>query len=88
MTYICIKCRKTWMRGEGSHEPSGGLCIDCATDYIRMRQRKNGFHDCFRRATAICATMNCTYWSCCNKDLMVGKRIGEPEYKVVAGLVA
>ncbi len=76
------------MLGEGSHEPSGGLCIDCATDYIRMKQRQRGFHDCFRRSTEICATVNCSYWSSCNKDLMAAKGIGEAEYKIAARLVA
>ena len=88
MTYICIKCRRMWIRGEGSNEPSGGLCIDCATDYIRMRQKKLGFHDCFRRATEICAMVNCSYWACCNKEIMGAKNIGEAEYKVLARLVA
>lgn len=76
------------MLGEGSHEPSGGLCIDCATEYIRMKQRQRGFHDCFRRSTEICAAVKCSYWSCCNKDLMAAKGIGEAEYKIAARRVA
>ena len=88
MTYVCIKCRRIWIHGECSDEPSGGLCIDCATDYIRMKQRQRGLQDCFRRSTEICATVHCSYWSCCNKDLMATKRNSEAGYRAVEQLVA
>jgi hypothetical protein len=88
MTYVCIKCRKIWIRGECSDEHSGGLCIDCATDYIRMKQKQKGFHDCFRRSTEICAKLNCNYWSCCNKDLLVIERAGDASDRTVDRLVA
>ena len=88
MTYVCIKCRKIWIRGECSSEPSGGLCIDCATDYIRMKQKQKGLHDCFRRSTEICAKDNCSYWSCCNKDLLLINRNSDPKERTIDRLVA
>jgi len=88
MTYVCIKCGRIWIRGESSGEPSGGLCVDCATDYIRMKQMQRGFHDCFRRSTEICATVNCSYWSCCNKDLLVIERTRDASDRTIDRLVA
>jgi hypothetical protein len=88
MTYVCIKCRKIWMRGDCSDEPSGGLCIDCATDYIRMKQKQKGLHDCFRRTSEICAKINCSYWSCCNKELLAVTRSSEAESRPIDRLVA
>ncbi|MBP1726603.1 MAG: hypothetical protein H6Q51_1901 [Deltaproteobacteria bacterium] len=88
MTYVCIKCRKIWIRGECSDEPSGGLCLDCATDYIRMKQKQKGLHDCFRRSTEICTKVDCSYWSCCNKDSLAVARSSKAEYPAIEQLVA
>ena len=70
MTYICIKCGNIWVSGDPTNEYSGGLCEDCATSYIRARQHKNGFHDCFKRATEVCSKGDCSYWPLCNKEFV------------------
>ena len=69
MTYICIKCRKIWVNGDHTSEYSGGLCEECTTDYIRDRQKGQGFHDCFNRAVELCSKEGCSYWLLCNKEL-------------------
>jgi len=88
MTYVCIKCRKIWIRGERSGEPSGGLCVDCTTDYVRMKQKKKGLYDCFRRTAEICAKVNCNYWSCCNEDLLLTNGNSDAKEGTIDRLVA
>ena len=74
MTYICIKCETKWTIGKPTAEVSGGLCDSCITQYVRRKQISQGFHDCFRRATAICARPECSYfWHC-----LKGSNIMEP----------
>lgn len=70
MTYVCIKCRKTWGKGGRSSEYSGGLCEDCTLQYVREKQKSQGFHDCYKRAVEICSKDDCSYWQLCNKDLL------------------
>ena len=70
MTHVCIKCHRTWVTDQPSDEPSGGLCDQCFTEYIRSRQRKVGYHDCFRRCTEVCNRRDCAYWKSCNKKLL------------------
>ena len=70
MTYICIKCRKTWVDGHHTKEYSGGLCEDCVTGYIRAKQKNQGFHDCFKKAIEVCSRGECSYWLLCNKSLI------------------
>ena len=70
MTYTCIKCREIWIDGEPSAELSGGLCLDCITAYVRNRQTKQGFQDCFRKAVELCSLRECSYWLSCNKEIM------------------
>jgi len=65
MTYICIKCRMVWVKGSHSSELSGGLCLDCITDYIRSRQKKRGLKDCFGRGEKNCLVTSCTYQPYC-----------------------
>ena len=64
MTYICIKCGYTWTDGRPTRNFSGGLCDSCITEYIRGRQRKEGLHDCFRRAIEECSE-DCKYKTEC-----------------------
>jgi hypothetical protein len=64
--YICIKCRRTWSEGKDAEGPSGGLCDQCITEYIRKKQRKEGHKDCFRRATEECSE-DCKYKTECLK---------------------
>ena len=73
MTYVCIRCRTTWIVGEASAEVSGGLCDRCITEYVRDRQKNNGFHDCFKRATQTCSETCCSYWEVCNRQFTVCK---------------
>jgi hypothetical protein len=68
MTYVCIRCRSTWVVGEASAEVSGGLCDCCITEYVRCKQKNNGFHDCFKRATQACSETSCSYWEVCNRQ--------------------
>ncbi len=70
MTYICIKCRKTWDNGGRSSEYSGGLCEDCTSEYVREKQKNQGFHDCYKRAVEVCSRDECSYWQLCNKELL------------------
>jgi len=70
MTYICIKCRKTWVMGSPTAEHSGGVCERCATSYVRARQKRYGFHDCFKRAIEVCSRGECSYWPICNRELI------------------
>jgi len=70
MTYICIKCRKIWVNGGHTKDYSGGLCKECTTDYIRERQKSQGFDDCFKRAIEVCSIKECSYWFLCNRDLL------------------
>jgi hypothetical protein len=69
MNYVCIRCGATWVIGEFSGEPSGGLCDVCITQYVRERQKSQGYYDCFRRATENCSEKECSYWEPCNRDL-------------------
>ena len=72
MTYICVKCGNIWVSGSPTNEHSGGLCENCGTSYFRAKQKQNGFHDCFKRATEACSKVECNYWSLCNKELIGG----------------
>lgn len=69
MTYICVKCRKTWNVGDPTDEYSGGICDDCITKYVRNKQLEKGFHDCFKRAVTECSRDECSYWDLCCRDL-------------------
>ena len=68
MRYVCIRCRDTWIVGETTDEPSGGLCDRCITQYVRKKQESQGFSDCFRRATESCSNKECSYWEPCIRD--------------------
>jgi hypothetical protein len=70
MTYICIKCRKTWGNGGRSGDYSGGLCEDCTLKYVRKKQKNQGFDDCYKRAVEVCSRDDCSYWHLCNKELL------------------
>jgi hypothetical protein len=69
MQYVCIRCGDTWSVGETTDEPSGGLCDRCITQYVRDKQKYQGNHDCFRRATENCARTECSYWEPCLRVL-------------------
>jgi hypothetical protein len=71
MTYVCIKCKKIWLNGNATCDYSGGLCEECTVAYLRGRQKKQGFHDCFKRATQVCSRGECNYWQLCNRQLAV-----------------
>lgn len=72
MTYICIKCKNNWIVGEPTAFPhiSGGLCETCMTKYVRNRQKKDGYHDCFKRAVEVCDRLECSYWLLCAYPLI------------------
>ena len=72
MTYLCIKCKAIWVVGEPTSEFSGGLCDSCITEYVRSKQLKNGFEDCFRRAVEVCDKFECKYHELCCKILQEG----------------
>ena len=69
MTYLCIKCRAIWVKGEPSAEFSGGICERCLIEYVRKRQTKEGNEPCFRRAIEVCSRYECTYHELCCKPL-------------------
>ncbi len=73
MTYVCIKCRVSWVCGEPTDHVSGGLCEDCIGEYIRERQRNKGYHDCFMRNMEVCAEDCCSYWDNCNSRFLKGE---------------
>lgn len=70
MNYICIKCKATWTIGEPTDQLSGGICDRCITEYVREKQKNNGFHDCFKRAVSACSEMDCSYWEVCNRQFV------------------
>jgi hypothetical protein len=72
MTYICVKCGKKWVKDGESDEVSGGLCYRCITEYVRERQKNQGFHDCFARNIEECSK-ECRYSECCNSILLNDK---------------
>jgi hypothetical protein len=84
MTYICIKCRMVWVNGSHSTDLSGGLCLDCVTEYIRSRQRKRGLKDCFRRGETECLVTSCTYQAYCmnHSNAATMSRSGEEDHTV------
>ena len=59
MTYICIRCRNIWINGNPTNDYSGGLCLACIKEYIRVKQKRQGFHDCFKRAIEVCSKGDC-----------------------------
>lgn len=67
MTYICIKCRKTWVKGGQSEGPSGGLCPECTADYVRSKQMSEGNKPCYRTAVECCSEP-CKWWPLCMTD--------------------
>ena len=77
MNYVCIGCDATWVVGKPSDEPSGGLCDQCITRYVRKKQKSQGFHDCFRRKTENCSEKECTYWEPCKRGLAEGDEYEE-----------
>ena len=68
MTYVCIKCRRIWTRGKITNHASGALCEDCMTDYIRGKQRDEGYHDCYKRAVEYCSR-ECKWKDICCKEV-------------------
>jgi len=64
MDYVCIKCRKTWRRGDESSHRSGALCDECTIEYVRDKQIKEGNRDCFGRAVDHC-TEDCKWKRYC-----------------------
>ena len=67
MTYICIRCRKVWVVDHPTDEYSGGLCDKCIIRYVRDKQSRLGYHDCFGRATEVCGETRCRYIQACLK---------------------
>ena len=67
---ICIKCRKIWVSGPITNHPSGAICEDCMTAWIRGKQVSQGYHDCFGRATEVCDRLECNYWMLCAYPVM------------------
>jgi hypothetical protein len=68
MNYVCIRCGVTWVVGESTAEPSGGLCKKCITTYVRDKQKREGVNDCFNRAIENCSETECSYWEPCNRE--------------------
>ena len=57
--------KKLWKQDPQPY--SGGICEQCITEYVREKQKKSGFDDCFKRALAICGRFECRYHDlCCN----------------------
>ncbi len=77
MTYICVKCRHVWTEGVPTDHYSGGLCDPCITEYVRHRQKRAGFEECFRTNVEVCSRGECDYWHPCNKRYLSG----EPTYE-------
>jgi len=65
---------KIFTKGNNNHHLSGGLCDQCITDYVRAKQIKNGFEDCFKRAVEVCGRDDCNYHDLCCRGL--GKKEG------------
>jgi hypothetical protein len=70
MKFQCIKCQVTW--GEGDPEAEGyshGLCLTCLRETllptVRRRQLREGYFDCFGRATCYCDQQQCKYRQVC-----------------------
>jgi hypothetical protein len=69
MTYQCIKCKRTWIKGKESVFYSHGLCKVCARGLliptIRKKQIREGNFDCFGKAKFYCDQYLCKYKSLC-----------------------
>jgi hypothetical protein len=69
VTYICIRCGRKWVVCNPSNHASGSLCEPCMTDYVRCKQKKNGFADCYKRAVEVCSEDDCAYHELCCRNL-------------------
>ena len=69
MTYCCIGCGKTWLKGEPTDFVSHGICGDCYTGLVRSKQREKGFHDCYKRAVECCSRSECSHIDVCCRGL-------------------
>jgi DNA-directed RNA polymerase subunit RPC12/RpoP len=70
MEYKCLKCGKTWEKGEQDGGPaSHGLCPKCLKQSLvriyRARQLKEGNFDCFGKAKDYCDQWRCSYRQLC-----------------------
>jgi len=74
MKFQCIKCCTVW--GNGNPEVEGfshGLCKVCLretlTPTIRRKQLREGFFDCFGRASCYCDQIGCKYRNVCLQEV-------------------
>ena len=65
MTYICVKCKRTWILDEPTEHFSGGICRECITSYIHSKQVKNGDRACFGKPEKCNDMESCKYGQLC-----------------------
>jgi len=69
MTFQCVKCKKTWDKGDKTILYSHGFCKDCARTAliptIRKKQLREGKFDCFGKARSYCDQLMCKYRLVC-----------------------
>jgi len=65
MTYICVKCQRTWVMDEPTDYVSGGICRECITSYIRSKQIKAGNDACFGESEECNELQSCKYSQWC-----------------------
>jgi len=65
MTYICVKCSRTWVMDEPTEDFSGGICRQCITSYIHSKQISAGKKACFDKPSECNDKEGCTYSQLC-----------------------
>ena len=65
MTYICVKCQRTWIMNEPTDYVSGGICRECITAYVHSKQVKAGNEACFGEPDECNELENCKYGQWC-----------------------
>ena len=65
MTYICVKCQRTWILDEPTDYVSGGICRECITVYVHSKQVKAGNEACFGEPSLCNDADSCRYRQWC-----------------------
>ena len=73
MTYICVKCQRTWVMDEPTDYVSGGICRECITSYIRSKQIKAGSDACFGEPDECNELQSCKYGQWCVTQYLIAK---------------
>ena len=73
MTVKCLKCSKTWEKESNVwtvNDITSSVCTNCMIELVREMQKRKGYDDCFKRATELCARIECRWWSQCCEEFI------------------